>query len=65
MAIIPSPQAQTRIAMALGYELGDLLDEMMDSVDWSAHEDAIEEEMKPCERYPLDTDVTLLEMKGK
>lgn len=43
---IPSPQAQTRIAMALGYELGDLLDEMMDSVDWSAHEDAIEEEMK-------------------
>ena len=43
---IPSPQAQTRIATALGYDLGDLLDEMMDSVDWSEHEDAIEEEMK-------------------
>ena len=45
--------------MALGYELGDLLDEMMDSVDWSAHEDAIEEEMKSrARRDPPDTDVT-------
>ena len=43
---IPSPQSQTRIAMALGYELGDLLDEMMDSIDWCEHENAIEEEMK-------------------
>lgn len=43
---VPSPQAQARIATALGYDLGDLLDEMMDLIDWCEHEDAIEAEMK-------------------
>ena len=43
---VPSPKAQARIATALGYDLGDLLDEMKDLIDWHECEDAIEAEMK-------------------